>query len=93
MSKGTRIYSGKKAASSINGVGKTGRRHAEESNWTISHNTYKINSECLKDLRVRTQAVQSLTLFLAVFLEYVSSGKGNKNKNKQSDYTQIKCFA
>ena len=37
-----RIYSGEKTASSINGVGKTGKLHAKESNWTpLSHHAKK----------------------------------------------------
>ena len=34
MKKEGRIYNGKKTASSINGVGKTGQLHAKELNWT-----------------------------------------------------------
>ena len=42
MTKEARIYSRGKTASSINGVGKTGQLHAEETNWTtLSHHAQK----------------------------------------------------
>ena len=41
----SRVYSGEKTASSINGVGKTGQLHVQESKWTTFTPRMKINSK------------------------------------------------
>ena len=58
--KGGRIYSGEKAASSINGVGKTGQQHAKEANWSASHTMHKTKLKWIKDLKVGPETIKLL---------------------------------
>ena len=59
--KEVRIYNREKITSSINGVGKTGQLHAQESNWTtFSIPSTKLMLRWIKYFHVRPEAMELL---------------------------------
>ena len=54
MKKETRIYNGKKTASSLNGAGKTRQLHAKESNGLFSHTMHKNTFKSLIHFEFKT---------------------------------------
>ena len=85
MTKQRRIFSGKKTASSINGVGKTGQLLQKNQTELLSHTIYQNK---LKYLNVRPEIVKllgknivrSLTLVLAVFFGICLLRQGKKKQ-------------
>ena len=100
MTNEERIYNvGKNTASSINGVEKTGKLHAKESNFLIPFT--KINSKWIKDKyktwnhknsRIK-QAVSSLTLVLKTFWGDMSLQAREAAKINKWNYIKPKAFA
>ena len=92
MTKETRMHNGEKTASSINGIGKTGQVHAKGTGQP-SHFMYKNKLEMDWRLKCKTpnhkisrRKDQQYVLWHQSYqcsFGYVSSGKGNKSKNKQ----------